>query len=742
LRLAIAITLALLCAPALAGVPADADPLVLDVSLNANHPKEGSTFWKVGDALANEPGEWTRLGVVLTPEEGAAKVLTTRELGITFKINEAAGVVDLTLPPSRMPAQVLNASGIPKATLAPIAPGVMVNYDLQAAVSRKSQGVSLGHEVRVGTKAGIFVTQGQANLGAGEGAEYRRGRTYFQRDNEAKMLSYQVGDVSAGGTGIGGVRVAYDPRGLDPTRPLYATPTLGGISLDQGTLEILSGKARISERPIEKGAFTIERAPLRSGRNALDYVLRDRFGREILLGSQSVYFAPSLLAKGQREWEVSAGKVREGLTNNYGAAAFAASGRYGLSDAWTIGGSVQATQDARNAGVSLDTVLGNAGTLSLEAAASTGLQGNGTKWAARYAYSGPRVNFAISRQEQKNFWNLGAEDPMALQASKSTSASLGLRFPERRLGVRALYLDQTAYGQRTQFLDLSASWSGKGANISGGAIYNFQAHDTTLALTYRQQLGRSFQLSAGVRQAPDVTEARLGLEGRFNTGAGRALVGVEARGDDRGARSLSARGNLFTSKGVARATVDYNDGEISASGGFSGAAYFGEGGMQFLPRVDSYAVVKIPGIAGVPIKLNNRIVGKTNMKGVAVIGPLPALAETQISLVDKELPIGVQIEETEQWVAAKRQAGALVVFPVTSMEAWTFQVQKGGKDVEAGSASKSDSEEGQVGFGGELFLQKAKPGQAITIETKSGACTITLPEVLPTLAEMPALECK
>lgn len=746
MRALLGLALLVLMPAAMAVIPENAEPAILDVTLNGAAAFAGVTFWKEGAALAAEPSEWIRLGIVLTSAELARVSLTSEHLGIVAMVDEKLSTANFTVPATRMPLQELHVSGRSAAPIAAIAPGVIVNYDLQGITGRDRQGISLAHEARLGTRAGVLVTSGQLNWKSDDGADYLRGRTYFQRDNEKTKRSVQIGDVEAGGPMggaiLGGVRITRDPSGLDPMRPLYAVPTIGGLAVDAGTLQVLSGQSRLLERPVSKGPFELDRAPLTAGRNEIDLVLRDQFGRETSLGSQSFYFAPSLLAKGEHEWDVSAGAVREGYTNRYGELASSASGRYGLSDSWTLNGSAQISGDKHNASAGVSTVIGHAGTVHLEAGSSSGPQGTGYRFSGSYEYHGPTVSLSIVHKLDSNYWDLSQSDPWAVQARSFTRAQLSLRSPETRITGRVGYTDIQPEGmERTRFIDTAANWSGGNNSVQLGAAYDLETGGTSASLTYRHTFGNGLRSTASVRAAPDAYQARLAIEGRAKTKAGRVMWGIEGTRDDRGSRLLQARSNLFTENGTARLVATTSNGATSASGGFSGAVYIGEGGAQFLPTTDSFAVVRIPGVAGVPVKLNNRVVGKTNKAGVLAVAPMAPLVASRISLDDKEIPIGVQIESTEKWTAARRKAGALVEFPVSSMEAWIFRVQQGGKDVEPGSVAKSSSEEGQVGFGGELFLQHAKAGQQLAITTKAGSCSVQLPTTLPAYSEMPVLEC-
>lgn len=136
-----------------------------------------------------------------------------------------------------------------------------------------------------------------------------------------RLVTYQAGDVFAGPSSspvnLGGVRVAKDPRALDPLTPIYPVPMLGGVALDPATVEVLANRARVLQGQVGKGPFTDDGSALGAGAQQTQVVVRDPYGRETVVSDQRFYVAPTLLRKGLTTCEVAAGRVRQG-ESDYG----------------------------------------------------------------------------------------------------------------------------------------------------------------------------------------------------------------------------------------------------------------------------------------------------------------------------------------------------------------------------------------------------------------------------------------
>jgi outer membrane usher protein FimD/PapC len=272
-----ALALLLLAASsASAAVPDGVAPAFLVPVIGGKAKADPLTFWQQGGQWFAEPATWREVGLQLPP--GQTEPMSAQALGVGFAVDEASATVALDLPADRLKAQRVARVHAERGPIAPPAPGVLVNYSVAGMVSEQQQALSLGHEVRKAGRWGVVSTSGQVNTDA-SGTGYVRGVTRWQKDDPNRLVTYQAGDVFAGPSSspvnLGGVRVAKDPRALDPLTPTYPVPMLGGVALDPATVEVLANRARVLQGRVGKGPFTADGSALGTGAQQTQVVVRD-----------------------------------------------------------------------------------------------------------------------------------------------------------------------------------------------------------------------------------------------------------------------------------------------------------------------------------------------------------------------------------------------------------------------------------------------------------------------------------
>jgi outer membrane usher protein len=737
--------LLLVAAPGFAQVPDDVEPAFLLASVNGQATTLTATFWQRDGKWQADAEQWLKLGIVLTDAERKVAVLDADALGVALTINQDAASVDLLVPIARLPRQTLG-QGPTMPELSDPAPGVLINYNLAGQFTQGTQAVSVGHEARTAGRFGMLTTSGQVNWRNGAGADYVRGDSRWQFDDYGRQLLYQAGDVRSAGatsTALGGVRIAKDPT-LDPYTPTYPVPLIGGVALDASTVEILANQARVAQHDVSEGTFTVERFPLRPGRNAMDVVVRDALGREQIVSSQQLYFSPQMLRQGLTTWSVAAGAVRQGTTNDYGKTGVSVEAARGLSDTWTVSGSAQTDGEHHNAIIGARTVLGAAGVLDVQAGQSSGQGGSGSFARVQYHYAGPRVGLAMSHERSDGFWQLSANDSLGLQARQRTQAAITWNSEDHKWRARASAVDLATavhgHDQHIRYAEVGMGWQSGKQSLTASGLFDMERHATTLALGYRYQFNRG-SMTATARQAPDLS--RVALTGNVRTEVAGKPVSVrgelaQVNGQQQARVSADAR----LDHGWARVEASQQDGETRVNGEFSGAVHIGRGGATWLPHVaGGYAVVEVAGVPGVPVRANGRTVGKTNSAGRVVIPDLRALVATPIRIDDRALPPGVQLATSELTVAPRRLSGARASFTVLAHDARAFTVHRAAP-IEPGTVAQSAAGDTMIGFDGALFLEHPRASQRLTITDKAGSCSITLPAPLPAWDEQPTLECQ
>ncbi|WP_329754836.1 hypothetical protein [Stenotrophomonas maltophilia] len=144
----------------------------------------------------------------------------------------------------------------------------------------------------------------------------------------------------------------------------------------------------------------------------------------------------------------------------------------------------------------------------------------------------------------------------------------------------------------------------------------------------------------------------------------------------------------------------------------------------------------VPGQAGLPVRVNGAPVGQTNKQGRVLVTDVPSLLPTTVSLKDKDLPVGVEIGETEKQSVAPRQGGVRVTFPVLTQNARAFTVT--GASIAPGTLASTPNEQAMVGYDGALYLERPEPGMAVEV---SGVCKAVLPSPLQGIGVVAEVRC-
>lgn len=153
--------------------------------------------------------------------------------------------------------------------------------------------------------------------------------------------------------------------------------------------------------------------------------------------------------------------------------------------------------------------------------------------------------------------------------------------------------------------------------------------------------------------------------------SGRGRVGYQGRYGDVYAGLNSAQENEYGYAGAAGSLV-------MMDGGFFVAQQLN----------NSFAVVSIDGIPGVPVKLQNNLVGTSDAQGLMLVSPLNSYQKNQISIDPMALPANMRISRVQANVTPADRAGALVKFDITPAQAaLVILVDRNGRVIPEGSVA-------------------------------------------------------
>jgi outer membrane usher protein len=144
---------------------------------------------------------------------------------------------------------------------------------------------------------------------------------------------------------------------------------------------------------------------------------------------------------------------------------------------------------------------------------------------------------------------------------------------------------------------------------------------------------------------------------------------------------------------------------------------------------DAMAIVKVPGQADVRVYDENRLVGRTNKDGVAIVTGLRPYTSNSLSISAADIAFDYQLNLTALTVVPRAHGAAVALFDIPHTRSATFVLEMpDGSPVTSGTTILvADSEQRLfAGYGGEVFISDMKPGMQIIAQTPQGECAATL----------------
>lgn len=727
----------------------------LDLVVNGVASHEVSALLEGGDAWVPVE-DLVRAGLPVAGgarrEDAGRMLVSLRSLapGLSFVVDERELVLSVTAGPALLGRERVDlAPRRPAGLLGGADPSAFLNYAVQGTAERQVSGLG-----EVGFAAGDALLWSAFGVPAGGGLV--RGLSAATWEDPARVRRFTVGDAAAalGGLGsnavVGGLSLTSD-FSLDPYLVQAPHPATSAFAASPSTLEVWVNGALVRQQAVAPGTLDLANLPVVAGSNSVQTVLRDAFGREQIL-DQRAAFSPGLLAAGLSDYAYHLGFLRDGFAGasfDYGAPAFLARHRVGLSEAVTAGARLEATPDRAMAGALL-TVGTVAGQLDLEAAASgaAGAAGGAgsvaLSWPDRRLSAGVRARLASAR------FATAALDPLTdrpladvtgyVSAPVLPGVGLGLEVGASRLRDAGASGSVTLRGDVALGRGLSLLAS---ATAAGGAAPGVSG---LLSLIWAAPAGSSVQASASA--GPGVSGGGLAAMKSLPAGEGVGYrVDASALGPtSRGAALLQAQ----TAYGRYEADLETVGGATAATATASGAVVL-VGGRALLSRPveQSYALIRLPGVEGVRGYLENQEVGRTDAGGDLLVPALLPRYANRVGIRAADVPIDHEVEVAERLVAPARKAGRVVTFGVEPIRAvlGRLEVEGGGAAAHGEATLAQGPAELRSPTSGEgaFFFERIAPGQhAGEAVWGGGRCRFTLevPEAAAGVQDLGAVPCR
>lgn len=590
--------------------------------------------------------------------------LSTLEPGVTFRVDDVALTLDLTVSAAHLETNVIDFGAHQDVTLARPVRSAFLNY----SVSDASQtGAAFSGEL--GTHVGTGMLTSTASYAANQ--TYRSSVTHWVFDSPRSDKRLTVGDVltstgDLGGTvAIAGIGVQRY-FGLTPNVVKTVLPNIAGNALTPSTADIYVNGVLLRHEILPPGQFNIENLPMGQGPNNMNVVVTDAFGRQQTYANQ-FYASDELLARGLTDFSYGAGFLHAQGGQQIGSGP-AAAGRYaaGLTDNVTAGGRLEISRSTLSAGPALTFRLPY-GVLGAAAAISRSGATGGQAALVSYQYSGPAVAASASIAYQSPHYSslaleAGSDRPIvnatlgfSKQLTRQTSFGISYsHLRDREVGATSMWeVAQTVALSRDAQLQISQTMtstpSGRQFGVASSLYFTPRANYDAL-VTAGESQGRS-QATLQVSHQPAAGTPSLAYTAAMTGGSGSASGYLAA---DYRAQSGDYLANLALGGGQ-------NSYSVTAAGGL---VFIGGRLFQTQPVNDAYALVDAGGLSGVRVLANNVVVGRTNKQGLLLVPNLGSYTNNSIAISSSDAPMNYTIDAATQSVAPMYRSGDVVHFGI------------------------------------------------------------------------------
>jgi outer membrane usher protein len=668
--------------------------------------------------------------------------------GFQARLNFAEQSIELDFLPGAFNAvRIANEGAMARPALNESIPAAFFNYDLNfqtvtgtgpAPSSRDLGGLfEAGWTGPWGLLTSSFVGRNITSSDPLARTDFKRLETTFTRNFLESNSTLRVGDTySRGGLSgqpvyFGGLQYAKD-YSLQPGFITQPVPVLAGASAAPSTVELFINNSLRQVSQVPPGPFRIDNVPALAGAGEARLVVRDILGRETVITQQLIGNA-RMLEAGLGDWSFELGWPREGLgtaSADYGPLFGAGYYKHGLSKSLTLEGHAEVSGDVQRVG---------AGVLYGLPFASVG----------QAAFSVSRDHAGRSGQN----WQLGVERSGLEHgiAANFVGASrhfrqVGVPLGEPRLrGVVSYSYTHADIGQ-----------IGLGYGVVDGDL---TGRTQTVSLIYSVRLGLRSSLSLAASRVTGASSGssvgltlNIPLDNRVLVSAGAGVRGGEQEYFAGFSRSLSAEtgwgwranagrrsGGKYGEGGVlyqadkffASADVSADSQQSALRLGLIGGAVWADGMVFATRRVqDSFAIVEVPGYAGVGVGFQSGNLTSTDASGRALLPRLLPFQRNSIRLDPTELPISAELDSIELDVVPALRSAVKTTFPVrTGRGALVRVVLEDGQPAPAGAEMDiaGDPKVFYVARRGEAFLTGMQPANRVRLRWKNKTCTMDIP---------------
>lgn len=641
------------------------------------------------------------------------------------------------------------------------------NYTASYDTTKNFGSGQLALPTEVGVRYGDFLLLSTFSLQRNpDENKFARLNTSVLADNLGRLQRMTLGDFAgiSGPLGssvlMGGLSVAKN-FAVDPYFRRFPAPDVEGIATTPSQVEIYQAGRVVQTHRVPPGKFVLQNLPgAISGFGEYTLVVKDAFGREQRI-DRPYYLAGTFLKDGIHDYSYNVGFARKEFGREsfqYGDPAFLAFHNLGLRDSINVGLSAEGSKDLVHFGPTSAVTLGIYGVANFAAAFSRGDGRNGFGGLFAYEFlSRPFTTRLIFRAFSAGYSNLSLAS-VSQRPKMDARLSVGLNLD--RLGFLSAEATTTrmhvgqdndrislSYNKQLSrdlalFLSASRSRSNRTSTEFFAGVNYFIGKGVSANLTHSRSDDENRQSLTVLKSAPD-TE---GLGFRLS---GERIAPEKESERIEGNAFIQYNGPYGSYTSEYRRSLGADNYSFSVSGG---VAAVGTSFHFSRPISDSFALVRVPGVAGVEVKFNNRPQGTTDGKGEFLLPNLLSFHANKVEVEPANIPLNYSIDAVSKQVTPLFRSGALVEFKLAKIQALfgTIAMVEAGeqKPVAYGQLTLPGLDkpiEAPIGKEGEFYLENIPAGTyAGKVVSKEKECSVNLvvPESDEPMIDLGTLGCE
>ena len=737
--------LSLLCqhVQAQAGV----DELFLEVSLNGQATTLIMRFTKHGKHLRSSVSNLRELGLdaaamgLAEPDEVDLDAVA----GLSYQYDVAGQGIAVHVPNTLRQPTMLNGRREREVLPGTASPGMLLNYDLYRQLNGAHTAAL--HELRYFGPGGVISTNGSAAL-HGKQKSYLRYDTSWSRSDPVTMQTMQVGDLISTalpwsrGMRMGGIqwRKNFDVRPDILAYPV--TMALGTAVVPSSVALYVNGVQQLNTQ-VPEGPFIVRQITGLNGAGQATIVTRDAQGHSVET-SLPLYVDTRLMAEGLNDYGLQLGVLRR----DYGVRSFSyasspvlsGSLRHGFSNSLTLESHAEAGRKLVNLGAGMLWRVGQIGIVNSSVAVSAGEQ-RGSQASLGYRYVSPRFSIDLQAMRASHDYGDMASAEGAAPPTRNDRFNFNLALPMRQSASVSLVHQAVPMQARARIAALSYSASFKGGvYFTVSSFRDLDRQDVRgLAATLSMSIGGTVGASASGGSVNGMQQRAFNLQHAAGSGEG---LGWQAQAGQTGnTQYAQAQIQYAGSAGQVNAIVQRSGDTDTSSVNLRGALVWLDSTLHAARQAGNGFALVSTGVPGLPVRLENRPMGRTDAKGHLLVTDLAPYAVNMISIDASALPPDARLAANHLAVSPQQGTGVVASLPVSRYSAATLILQDDkGVPVQVGIpvALAGSGQRSFVGFDGMVFLDELKAENRLLVGNDSARCEVRF-QYRPAPGHLPVL---